>query len=91
MGKPSRSKGSRGEGELAALLPGARRISAPYRRSPDGLWRNRYYEVKRRASGFKSFYKWLADEDTTMLFVRADREEWLAVMELDTLLDLFDE
>lgn len=87
MGKASRDKGSRGEGEIVKLLPGARRLSAPYRTGPDGIWRNLFYEVKRRKDGWKQLYGWL-DDDSSLLFLRADRKDWLVVTSLSDFVAL---
>ncbi|MCX7796181.1 MAG: hypothetical protein N2380_06650 [bacterium] len=37
-------------------------------------------EVKGRAEGFKSIYRWLEGRD--ILFIRADRREWLIIQRL---------
>lgn len=89
MGKASRDKGARRERELAALLPGAQKISGYMRPGPDLLWRGRMIEVKARSDGFKQLYGWLADAQ--LLAVKADRRPWLIVLEIDELLDLLDE
>ena len=52
-------------------------------------WSGRLVEVKRRASGFKKLYEWLADVQIVM--VRADRQPWLVVMTPEELLDIVDE
>lgn len=44
------------------------------------LW-DKTWEVKRRADGFKSLYKWLEKADTVA--VRSDRKGWLVVMTLE--------
>jgi len=89
MGSAERRKGARGELEIVGLLPGARKVSAMYKPGPDVEWRNRTIEVKRRATGFQTDYKWLSDAQ--IVLKRSDRNGWLATMELDTLLDLLDE
>ena len=89
MGKPSRDKGARGERELTHLLPGAQKISGMYQASPDLLWRERTVEAKRRKEGFVFDYTNL--KDVQILAKRADNQEWLLTMTIDTLLDLLDE
>ena len=88
MGKGSRDKGRRAELEAAEAL-GAEKVSRAGYEGHDLEWEGRLVEVKRRASGFKSLYKWL--EDVQMLMLRADRLPWLVVMTPEELLDLQDE
>lgn len=89
-GKKARDKGAAGELEILKLLPGARKLSGMYVSGPDGVWRDRFYEVKRYAEIGKRFYRWLED-DASLLFVRGDRSPWLSIMHTTTLLDLLDE
>ena len=89
MGASSRRKGQEGERELASLLPGAHKISGMYQPGADVLWRERLIEVKRRREGFVFDYKHLRDVE--ILAKRADREDWLLTMRLDTLIDLMEE
>lgn len=89
MGSAERSKGARGEREAASLLPGARKVSGMYKPGGDLIWKDRTVEVKRRADGFRTDYRWLID--THIVLKRADRKPWLVTLELDTLLDLLDE
>ena len=90
-GKKARDKGAGGELEVLAFLPQARKLSGMYVSGPDGMWRKRFYEVKRYAEIAVRFYRWLED-DSSLLFVRGDRKPWLVVMYAETtLLDLLDE
>ena len=41
-------------------------------------------EVKRRKDGFRELYRWLEGKD--LLFMRADRADWLVCMRLDLFL-----
>lgn len=93
-GKMSRDKGGRGEREIVHLL---RDAGIPAKRVPlsgaapgfkgDVLIGKgsgqKTAEVKRRAKGFRELYKWLEGAD--ILFIRADRRQWLAVLPLDDL------
>ncbi len=88
-GAHSRRKGSRRELELAALLPGAVKVSGMYKTGHDVEWLGRPIEVKARAEGFVFDYKHLRDVE--ILAKRADRQEWLLTMRIDTLLDLIEE
>ena len=90
MGKPSRDKGGRREREIAALLPGAKRIGYSYKVGPDLIWMDRTVEVKAKASGFKFLYNTVL-KDAQIGALKADREPWLIVLPLTELLDLRDE
>ena len=70
-------------------MPGAEKISRAWANGADLQWRDMPVEVKRRAEGFRFDYRNL--EDVHMLLKRADREDWLVTMRLDTLLDMLDE
>jgi len=86
MGKASRSKGNRRELEIAKLL-GATKISYMYNPGPDlQMPDGRYVEVKARAEGFKTLYKWL-DDDASILALKADRKGWLIVQHLEDWLE----
>ena len=89
MGERSRRSGARNERNLAAVLPGARKISRAGYTGPDLEWRGRHIEVKYRADGFNLLYRWLTD--TQILAVRRKRKSWLIVIPVDVLLDLLDE
>ena len=89
MSKRSRNTGARNERALAAILPGATKISRTGYTGPDLEWRGRHIEAKYRADGFKLLYRWLTD--TQILAVRRKRKSWLIVMPVDVLLDLLDE
>lgn len=88
MGIKSRRKGYRLEHELVEMLNElgyqAERIplsgGAKGSFSGDLLVNGKRAEVKGRSSGFKNLYKWLEDRD--ILFVRADRKEWLVIQRL---------
>lgn len=88
MAEASRRKGARGEREAAEAL-GATKISRAYQPGEDLDWRGRAVEVKRRADGFKSLYKWL--DDAGLVMMRADRKDWLVAMRVEELLDLMEE
>lgn len=88
MGIKSKQKGYRLEYELVGKL---REIGLNAERVPlsgasggsfagDLLVEGRRAEVKGRAEGFKSIYKWL--ESVDILFIRADRREWLVIQRL---------
>lgn len=96
MGLKSRSKGKRGEREIARL---ARQFGLQARRSwelaqhPDPRMRasdveivGRRYEVKRSRDGFRTLYREL--EYVAGLFLRADSRQWLAVVPAERLLAL---
>lgn len=97
MGKAQKQKGYRGENNLRRLLQdkgincnrvplsGASAITP----SCDLLIGEdeSKAEVKVRADGFKSIYKWLSDND--LLFVKADRRPYLAVMTLDSFIEMY--
>lgn len=91
MGKRSRNKGARGEREVARLLGGER---VPLSGASGGSFTGDVralellWEVKLRGNGFRQLYRWLEGVDA--LAVRADRQEWLAVMPLETLLKLLE-
>jgi hypothetical protein len=89
MGKPSRSKGARGEAELAKLL-GAVKVSRAWAPGPDLEFRGYFVEVKRRSTNqaFSLPDKLLAD--TPLVALRADRGEWVMCLRPETLLDLLD-
>jgi len=88
VSKSQRTKGRRGENELARLLPGARRISEAGLPGPDVLWRDRDVEVKRRKNAFQD-YGWLANAQ--IVCKRSDRMPWLMVATIDTVLDMMEE
>ena len=61
MGKRSRNTGAREERNLAAQLPGARKVSRSSYTGPDVEWRGRHIEAKYRTDGFTTLYRWLRD------------------------------
>ncbi|HON72403.1 MAG TPA: hypothetical protein PK512_03660 [bacterium] len=88
MGKKSRDKGYRLEHELVEKL---KELGLEAERVPlsgagggsfsgDLIVEGKIAEVKGRKDGFKSLYKWLEERD--ILFIRADRKEWLVVVRL---------
>jgi len=88
MGKKSRQKGYRLENELAGIL---REMGLNAERIPlsgagggsfsgDLIVNGKIAEVKGRKDGFKSLYSWLEGRD--ILFIRADRKEWLVILRL---------
>ncbi len=88
MGKKSKDKGYRLEHELVERLKelgfDAERVPLSGRSggsfSGDLIVEGKIAEVKGRGDGFKSLYKWLEDRD--ILFIRADRKEWLVIQRL---------
>jgi hypothetical protein len=96
MGKKSKRKGYRMEHEIEKIL---RDEGITAKRIPlsGASWLkgdifiellNKGYigEVKARREGFKEIYKWLSDKD--FLFLRADRKDFLIVMNIKTFLEL---
>lgn len=92
MGRASKRKGNRAEREIVGKLRQkgfeAHRVplSGPSDAFPGDVLisldgRKLIGEVKRRKNGFKQLYKWLEGKD--ILFLRADRKEWLVVMKLE--------
>ncbi|MGB9683101.1 MAG: hypothetical protein ACP5RW_08205 [bacterium] len=88
MGKKSKDKGYRLEHELVEKL---KELGFPVERIPlsgasggsfsgDIRIDKKIAEVKGRADGFKTLYRWLEGKD--VLFVRADRKEWLVIQRL---------
>ena len=45
-------------------------------------------EVKRRKDGFKELYKFLEQDNSDMVFARADRKGWLVIMPVEQLISL---
>jgi len=88
LGRKSKDKGYRLEHELVEKLKelgfSAERIplsgQAGGSFSGDIRIEERIAEVKGRADGFKTLYRWLEGKD--ILFVRADRKEWLVIQRL---------
>ena len=72
MGKRSRRTGNREERNLAAQLPGARKISRSGYTGPDVEWRGRHIEARYRKDGFITLYKWL--QDVQILAIRRSRQ-----------------
>lgn len=95
MGNSSRTKGARGERELAAQLNAygfdAVKVSAAYQEGHDveALY-GRLIEVKRyHRLPCKTWTNWL--RDAHIVAMREDRGEWLVAMDLATLADILDE
>jgi len=95
MGAREKRKGTRGEREVAGKLKegGLHAERVPLSGAAPGLpgdvrvhvaGRELLGEVKRRRSGFKELYTWLSGHD--LLFMRADRSDWLVCMRLDLFL-----
>lgn len=93
MGKKSRDKGYRGEYNLLVKLKNhgidAKRVplsgATDFCKGDliiDGL----VVEVKVRQNGFKELYKWIENKD--LLFVKADRHEYLCIMPLKMFIKL---
>jgi len=95
MGILSRRKGYRGEKEVEEILRelgfNAKRVplsgASEFQKGDVVIFEKgqpRFVvEVKRRARGFETLYRFL--ERTDLLFLRADRKSWLVCMELETL------
>lgn len=93
MGKMQRNKGYRGEHNLVRILKEsgikAKRIplsGATEFQKGDVQIQDFIAEVKLRKNGFKQIYKWLENSD--ILFIKADRKPYLAVIPLELLVDL---
>jgi len=91
-GKAPRRKGNAGEREIAKLLGGQR---IPLSGAAGGRFTGDVVvpvlgvgEVKRRKNGFKQLYAWLDGND--FVAVRADRQEWLIVLPVETVKELLD-
>jgi hypothetical protein len=88
VGKASRAKGSRRELELTHLGQengfAVTKRSGMYVSGHDLDWplcgKDWRVEVKSRASGCRTLYRWLEDRDAVL--VKADRERWLLVVPL---------
>ena len=88
MGLKSKRKGYRLENELVNKLKemglNAERIplsgAGGGSFSGDLIVEGKITKVKERKDGFKNLYKWLEGRD--ILFIRADRKEWLVVVRL---------
>lgn len=93
MGKSQRRKGYRGENQLVNYFKqynlNAVRIplsgSTEFQKG-DVVVEDFICEVKLRKDGFREIYKWLENAD--VLFLKADRKEYLAVVRVDLLKDL---
>ena len=94
MGSKSRSKGARIELEVLHELQDAgldcEKLSYIYKKTHDMrlkmLGKDRRMEIKCRANGFATIYKWL--EPVDVLVLRADRKQALAVIPIATLIEL---
>ncbi len=94
MPAKSRRKGARIELEVLHQLQDAgltcEKLSAMYKATHDVrlsmLGRDNKMEIKCRANGFATIYKWL--EPVDLLILRRDRSEALAVMPISTLIEL---
>lgn len=88
MGIKSKRKGYRLEHELETKL---KELGFQAERIPlsglgtgaDIIVNGKKAEVKGRSDGFKSIYQWL--EKVDVLFIRADRKEWLVIQRLKDL------
>lgn len=91
-GRKSKTKGSRRELEFAKLIDGKRTpLSGAVEGFPndvEGLGLS--WEVKARADGFKTLYKWIEDtrENPDALALKADRKQWLVVLTLEKFMEL---
>jgi hypothetical protein len=93
MGKKSRNKGYRGEHNLVSLLRSHKinAIRVPLSGATefckgDLIIDDLIAEVKVRQNGFKELYKWIENKD--LLFVKADRHEYLCIMPLKIFMKL---
>lgn len=98
MGKFSRDKGLRMEREIVHAFQeaGLHCERVPLSGAAGGKFagdisfaaRSRDWtaEVKARADGFAKIYDWLGSNDA--LFIRRDRDRWLAVVPLSTLIEV---
>ena len=94
MGIFSRRKGARIELDVLHELQDAgldcEKLSKMYAKTHDVrlamLGKNHKMEIKCRANGFATIYKWLAPVD--ILVLRADRKPALAVLPITTLIEL---
>jgi len=93
MSKKSRNKGYRVEHSLVVVLrdAGIKAHRVPLSGSTDFLKADlvigKYKaEVKARRAGFKEIYKWIEGRD--LLFLKADRRDYLCVMRLETFIQL---
>ena len=99
VGKLSRRKGYRGEKEAEEILRelgfDAKRVplsgASEFQKGDVVVFEKGHpqwvVEVKRRARGFEMLYRFLERAD--LLFVRADRKDWIVCMELETLKKLW--
>ena len=95
MSKSQRDKGYRGEYNLVKILQGqgieCKRVplSGGAPGTPGDLIINDPHrcEVKVRGNGFVQIYKWL--EDNNFLFLKADKKSYLAVCELQTFMECY--
>ena len=102
-GRASKQKGNRGERHIVNLLRKAGMVanrlplSGAVRGEHGGcdvtvmmFDRKHRLEVKHHARGFRTLYRWLANEGdpVDMLVVRCDRAEPLVVMPLQALIEL---
>lgn len=97
MGKKSKDKGYRGERYFVEKLTGAgisaKRVplSGALQELPGDItlpWlgERRDFEAKWRANGFKEIYKWI--KPRRGLFIKADRQEGLAVLRISDFAEL---
>ncbi len=97
MSRKERRKGYRGEHQLVKKLKkaGINAVRVPLSGASEGFKGDVIVEingekftaeVKLRKTGFKQLYTWLSGKD--ILFVKADRKEYLAVLPLETLIKL---
>lgn len=99
-GKSAKRKGYSGEREVVQLLEkfGIEAERVPLSGALKGRLsgdvdctikgENKKIEVKRRKDGFKELYKFIEQDDSDYIFLRADRKDWLIVMTFDEWLDL---
>jgi hypothetical protein len=94
MGISSRRKGNRIELDTLHKLQDAgivaEKLSYAYKKTHDinvvMFDRKKKMEIKCRANGFTTIYKWL--EPVDLLVLRRDRSEPLVVMSLNTLIEM---
>ena len=99
-GKKSKRKGYTGEREIVQLLNkyGIEAERVPLSGALKGKLsgdidctikgESKKIEVKRRKDGFKELYKFIEQDDSDYIFMRADRKDWIVAMTFGEWLEL---
>ena len=99
-GKSAKRKGYSGEREVVQLLEkfGIEAERVPLSGSLKGKLsgdvdctikgESKKIEVKRRKDGFKELYKFIEQDDSDYIFMRADRKDWIVAMTFGEWLEL---